>query len=95
MEVLNPEGVRRGQESASNTLAPRISELDGKVIGILDDGFSGSEYYMRGIMDLVAQSYPGSEVRYWHKDFHTRPAPDELIQEIAGQVDAVVVGIAG
>ncbi len=95
MKVLSPEGVVREPEAGRGRLAPRLADLTDKTIGVLDDGFSGSGYYMRGIAESIENTFPAARVHYWAKPFHTRPAPVELIAEIARTADAVIVGIAG
>jgi hypothetical protein len=87
--VLNPVGVTRHSVSR---LAPRLSQLAGRTIGLLDDGFPGAEDYLKGVGEALAAR--GAQVRYWLKPMLSRPAPAELLDEVARASDAVIVGAA-
>lgn len=93
--VLSPEGIPMDrQEATQPQLAPRLSTLDGKTIGLIDDGFAGSEEYVRGVGDLLVGSHADVTVRYWRKPTLARAAPIPLIEEAGLACDAVIVGIA-
>ena len=91
--VLNPEGKpRAGKETE---VARRVDRVEGKTIGVIDDGLAGSDYFMKGIQQLIEKTYPGAKALYFPKPILSRPSPKELLDQVAGQCDAVVVGIAG
>lgn len=73
-------------------LAPRLPDLDGRTVGLLDDGHITAGEYLRGVGDILARR--GAQVRYWRKPILSRPAPDSLLDEIARSCDAVIVGAA-
>ncbi len=92
MKVLDPVGVTRA-EMEKRTVTRRLDDLRGKTIGFIDDGFSGADYFMKGVKSLIEQRFPGVKTQYWTKPLMSRPAPPKLIEEAAAACDAVVVGI--
>ena len=92
--VLNPTSVVRPRV-VEGQLAERLPDFNGKVVGLIDDGLIGSEYYMRGVEQLLRAEYPGVTTYFWSKPILSRPAPPELISEAAERCDAVIVGSAG
>lgn len=92
MTVLDPVGITRA-EMEKRTVTRRLDDLRGKTIGFVDDGFSGADYFIKGVQSLVEQRFPGVKTHYWLKPMMSRPAPPQLIEEAARSCDAVVVGI--
>ena len=94
--VLNPEGVPAGRPAGMHAgLAPRLPDLAGRVLGIVDDGLAGAEPYLRGVGDLLVAAHPGLRVRSWRKPVLSRPSPPALLEEVARTCDGVVVGVCG
>ncbi|MEK7873062.1 MAG: hypothetical protein AAB502_04285 [Chloroflexota bacterium] len=91
--ILNPEGKARAVKQTE--LARRIDRIEGKTIGVIDDGLSGSDYFMKGIQGLIEKTYPGSKAIYYPKPILSRPSPKEMLEQVANQCDAVIVGIGG
>jgi hypothetical protein len=54
--VLNPLGQPPAIERVS--MAPRISDLDGKTIYIVDIGFSATHQLLTELQDLLTERYP-------------------------------------
>ena len=91
--VLNPEGKARAVKQTE--LTRRIDRIEGKTIGVIDDGLSGSDYFMKGIQGLIEKTYPGSKAVYYPKPILSRPSPKEMLEKVANECDAVIVGIGG
>lgn len=87
--ILSPIGVTR---HAEGRLAARLSNLAGRTVGLLDDGFPDADHYLRGLGELIVQR--GAQVRYWIKPMLSRPAPPDLLEEVARSCDTVIVGAA-
>jgi hypothetical protein len=80
-------------DPAESTLAPRLSTLDGKVLGLLANGKVNADQ----LLDLVRE---GLEARYRLRDVvrvakptATRVAGAEIIEGLARRCDAVVTAI--
>jgi hypothetical protein len=54
--VLNPLGQPPAIERVP--MAPRISDLDGKTIYIVDIGFSATDQFLAELQDLLQERYP-------------------------------------
>jgi len=68
------------------------ASLDGKVVGILDISKPRGDVFLDRLDALL--SARGLEVRRYAKPTFTRPAPTPLLQQIAGECDVVVEGLA-
>lgn len=92
--VLDPTGTVREQVNHGQ-IAPRLTTFDGKVIGLIDDGLLGSEYYLRGLERLLRSEFPTAQTHFWTKPVLSRPAPPALISEAVERCDTIIVGSAG
>lgn len=90
--VLNPGADPKKYDGQ---LAPPLEELDGKTIGILDDGFGRNvpDTFQR-IRELICDRFPKARVMYWKKPTLSQPSPRTLLTEISNSADAVIVGVA-
>jgi hypothetical protein len=90
LRILDPTVRPDRTESA---LAPRVSALDGKVLGLLANGKVNADR----LLDLVRE---GLEARYRLRDVvavakpsAARVAAPEVLQELSQRCDAVVTAI--
>lgn len=89
MRVLSPIGLTKYIETIDK-LAPRPDRLEGKVIGIVDDG-AGKEYQDR-IKELLGEQCKPARIIHRVKPLLSSPAPMEMIEEVARECDVVIVG---
>ncbi len=89
MRVLSPVGVTR-YVATRDELAPRPDRLEGKVVGIVDDG-AGKEYQDR-IKELLMEQCKPARIIHKIKPLLSSPAPSEMLDEIARECDVVIVG---
>ena len=90
MIVLSPKGV--GQERHVPLMNP-LDSLQGKVIGIMNNGHHNGTPVLEAVQDLLLSRYGVSRVVFRKKPWISRPAPEELYQEMRGTCDAVIAGI--
>ncbi|MBI2906597.1 MAG: hypothetical protein HYX92_02945 [Chloroflexi bacterium] len=92
MTVLSPEA---DVETVRVQSCRRLDSLEGKVIGLIENGFDGADYYMRALEDRLHQVFPRIETVYVQKPDPTRPAAGEMYEEALKKCDAVIVGVGG
>jgi len=89
MRVLSPVGQRPAVIGEQHRKAVRVS---GEVIGIIDDGLSGA--YLPHLAATLQQAAEPAKVVYWTKTNGGAPAPLSVIEQLARECDAVIVGVA-
>ena len=92
-EILLPIGEKSVAEASPvQALAPRLSSLEDKVVGIVSNGWN--------CMQVIAEEYSHSlTVKYGLRGVALYETPvtmamtDELVERIRSECDAVIVGI--
>ena len=87
--LLDPTSER---VAANRQPAPRLPDLAGKKIGLLDIAKMRGDIFLDRLELRLAER--GAEVLRFKKPTFTKPAPTDLRQEIATQCDAVVEALA-
>lgn len=87
--LMDPTAER---ESAEMQPLPRLADLEGKTIGLLDISKPRGDIFLDRLEDLLVQR--GVKTRRYRKPTFTRVAPVELKQQIASECDAVVESLA-
>jgi hypothetical protein len=77
-------------ETTVHPLAPRLRDMRGARIGVLDNHKEFADIVLRGIADELQREH-GVEVKFWRKDYLGKPSP--FAQEMAAGCDAVVNGV--
>lgn len=93
MWVLDPTGERK--DDNSKTLSPRPDGLNNRVVGILDNGVRAVTVpiTLATLEEAVKRQFPESSIRRWKKPTHVQPAPQPMLEEIAGTCAAVIVAM--
>ena len=89
MEYVSPIDERAAESAA---LADRPNELAGQKIALLDISKRRGDEFLDRIDELL--SAHGAKTLRYRKPTFARPAPQELIEEIALHGDLVVEGLA-
>lgn len=76
----------------SQALAPRLSSLVGKVVGIVSNGKEGSATFFDHLEHLLLEHCQVSKVIRRVKDNYSAPAQDEIIDEMR-HWDVAISGI--
>lgn len=74
-----------------DALARRLSTLDGKLVGLLDNTKDLADTLLGEVKKLFQKDFPRAEFRYFRKESVNGAAP-ELLEEIA-TCDAVVTAV--
>ena len=91
ISLLNPQDQG---EISTKYLAPRLDNLNGKTMGLLNIGKNGSDTFLDRVEEMICEEFNVAEVVHVNKPTFTRPAPEELIIKLANRCDFVVEGLA-
>ena len=78
-------------EAARVQRAPRPAHISS--LGLLDNGKPNSDKLLKKITAMLVAHYPGLRIHYYRKPGAYRPAPTALLDQVASECDAVLVGI--
>jgi len=74
-------------------LVPGLEALDGKVIGIIDNGQANSTTMFQELAKLMQEKFHTKEVIFKTKPTHMQGAPKPIMEEILNRCDAVITGL--
>ena len=74
----------------NTSMAPRVSDLNGKVIGLLANGKRNSEQLLEAVCGLIQDSYELKGVVRANKRDASRPAPQKIVDELVEKCDVVI-----
>jgi hypothetical protein len=102
VRVLNPEADRIPVPNDSFaatptwTMAPRLESLQGKTVYLVNQGFGGSDLFMRQFQSWFSENMPDVTTILKRKTgFIFRDDTKDLWEEIKEKGDAVIFGVAG
>lgn len=76
-------------------LAPRPGDLAGKVVGLLDNTKEQADIILDAVADVLRERYGVARVVKRRKEFFSKPAAEELINEMAEEVHVAVAALGG
>ena len=89
--LFDPVG---SSSTAQQTLAPRrVTELQGRTVGLLLNRKDNADHLLDGIGDLLRERYAIGGVVRERKPNASRPVPDDLARQMAERCDVVVTAI--
>jgi hypothetical protein len=74
-------------------LVPGLDTLEGKVLGIIDNGQANSTTMFQELAKLLQEKYQPAEVLFKTKPTHMQGAPRPVIDDFANRCDAVITGL--
>jgi hypothetical protein len=89
-KVFDPCGVVAAEPLA---LAPRLPELDGMRLGVLDNTKWNANRLLRKIAARLGARVALAAVNYYHKESFARDADPALLARIAAENDIVLTAI--
>jgi hypothetical protein len=70
-ELMNPRGIARYDR---NAVAPRVKDLDGGVIGLLDDSKNNANVFLEHVLEVLKRKYSFADVLRIQKKAGSVPA---------------------
>jgi hypothetical protein len=86
LRLLDPTGEVVDPE---RSLAPRLADLQGKVVGLV----GVTRDTMERIGELLVERHGAREYVFRQKPEISRPCPDVIVDELSAMVDCLVVGV--
>jgi len=75
-------------------LAPRLSSLQGMTVGLIDNHKRNANVYLEELGRLLQDRYGVSQVVTYRKISQSMPTPDAVLDQLAGECDAVIHAVA-
>jgi hypothetical protein len=89
--ILSPEGTSHAKQ---HRLAPRrFTSLDGVRLGLLGNSKLNADAVLLAIGELLKERYAISSVVMRSKPTFSKPAPDEIVDELVEKSDVIVTGV--
>ena len=77
------------------TLAPRPIDLSGKVVGMIDNTKEQADVILATAAEVLRSRYGVAQVIIRRKEHYSKPAPAELIDELAREVQVAAAALGG
>jgi hypothetical protein len=90
LKMLDPRGSINIKD---RPLVPGVDTLEGKVIGIIDNGQSNSTAMFQELAKLMEKKFQPKEVTFRTKPSHMQGAPKALMEDFVNRCDAVITGL--
>ena len=74
-------------------LVPGLDTLEGRVIGIIDNGQANSTAMFQELAQLIGEKFHTKEVLFKTKPTHMQGAPKATMEEFVSRCDAVITGL--
>ena len=90
IEVLNPTGRAARVDLA---IAPRVNDLNGKTIGLIDNGKANFDIFLARVEELLSQKFRFADVLHAKKVMVSMPLDKNEIEKLVADCDVVVNGM--
>ena len=90
IKFLDPRAAVNPKEQP---LVPGLDSLEGKVIGIIDNGQSNSTDMFKELGKLLLERLRVKEVVFKTKPSHMQGAPKPIMEEMLNRCDVVITGL--
>ena len=90
MKFYDPTVVKRRRNTTS--FRPSLTSLEGKVVGILSNGWASFEDMIARFQERLQARYKVAKVNYYATP-RVQPLPDSLVERIAAECEVAIVGL--
>ncbi len=80
-------------ETAESTYAPRLTELQGKRVGLLDNSKSNANKLLDAMVTILDEQYGFADIVRHRKPSASKPVAPEVIDDLKQTCDLVIVGV--
>jgi hypothetical protein len=84
-----------GGSKARIALAPRPIDLAGKVVGMIDNTKEQADVILETVAEVLKSRYGVARVIIRRKEHYSKPAPTDMIDELAQQVQVAAAALGG
>jgi len=88
--IMDPLGEVAAQTGG---MAARVRDLRGKTLGVIDNGMPGSNDILSALAEMLRESAGIGDVIVRQKPNISRPAPQEIVAELAHKCDLAICGV--
>jgi hypothetical protein len=75
-------------------LTPRLSSLQGRTVGLIDNHKRNADIYLEELSRLLQERYGVSQVVTYRKIIQSLPTAGEVLDQLAGECDAIIHAVA-
>ena len=75
-------------------LAPRLSSLQGRTVGLIDNHKRNANVYLETLGQLLQERYGVSDVVTYRKISQSLPTPEAVFDHLASECDAIIHAVA-
>ncbi len=79
--------------TAESTYAPRVADLSGKRVGLLDNSKYNANKMLDAVAAILDQEYGFSNIVRYRKPSASKPVAPEVIESLGEACDLVIVGV--
>jgi hypothetical protein len=90
LKFLDP---RAAVNPKDRPLVPGLDTLEGKIIGIIDNGQANSTDMFKELASLLQERFHTREILVKTKPTHMQGAPKPIMEEFLSRCDAVITGL--
>jgi hypothetical protein len=91
MDFFDPTGTQTAEQA--HGLAPALSHVDGLHVGLLDNNKTNAANFLRIVAERLIANFQVGSVSMVAKPALSKPAPDEVLDELESVADFIVIGI--
>lgn len=92
IRIIDPSA---GGGGARIALAQRPMDLRGKVVGVIDNTKEQADVIAEAMAEGLREKYGVAKVIIRRKPYFSKPAPAELLDEIAKEADVAIAAVGG
>jgi len=89
--VLHPAAEDIAEKQS---LAPRLAQLQGATVGLIDNHKRNSDVYLEELGSLLKHQYGVSRVITYRKISQSMPTPADVMDSLSAECDAIVHAVA-